>query len=92
LQRRPEDESGASAGGQIPDLNIDPWCLIYPDVRVADRPASDTGEAPPDEMPVLRVRGDDMDWLLYAVLSIALIVVAVRLGAWLLLKGDGKRD
>jgi hypothetical protein len=34
----------------------------------------------------------DMDWLLYAVLTIVLIVLAMRLGAWLLLKGDGNRD
>jgi hypothetical protein len=27
-----------------------------------------------------------MDWLLYAVLMIGLIVVAMRLGAWLLFK------
>ena len=33
-----------------------------------------------------------MDWLLYAVLVIGLIVVAVRLGAWLLFKRDGNRD
>lgn len=33
-----------------------------------------------------------MDWLLYAVLMIVLIVVAVRLGAWLLFKSDRSRD
>ena len=33
-----------------------------------------------------------MDWLLYAVLVIGLIVVAVRLGAWLLFKHDENRD
>jgi hypothetical protein len=33
-----------------------------------------------------------MDWLLYAVLAIGLIVVAMRLGAWLLFKHDGNRD
>jgi hypothetical protein len=33
-----------------------------------------------------------MDWLLYAVLMIVLIVVAMRLGAWLLFKGDRNRD
>jgi hypothetical protein len=33
-----------------------------------------------------------MDWLLYAVLMIALIVVAMRLGAWLLLRSGGNRD
>ena len=33
-----------------------------------------------------------MDWLLYAVLVIVLILVAMRLGAWLLFKSDGNRD
>jgi len=33
-----------------------------------------------------------MDWLLYAVLVFGLIVVAMRLAAWLLFKHDGNRD
>ncbi len=33
-----------------------------------------------------------MDWLFYAVLTIVLIVVAVRFGAWLLFRNDGNRD
>ena len=33
-----------------------------------------------------------MDWLLYAVLTTVLILVAMRLGAWLLFKRDRNRD
>ena len=33
-----------------------------------------------------------MDWLLYAVLMIASIVVVMRLGAWLLFKRKGHTD
>jgi hypothetical protein len=33
-----------------------------------------------------------MDWLLDAVLIIALIVVAMRLGIWLLFKRGGNRE
>ncbi len=33
-----------------------------------------------------------MDWLLDAVLIIALIVVVMRLGAWLLFKSNGSRE
>lgn len=37
---------------------------------------------------LLRAHEGDMDWLLYAVLIIGLIVVAMRLSAWLLFKND----
>jgi hypothetical protein len=33
-----------------------------------------------------------MDWLLYAVLMIALIIVGMRLSAWLLFRNRGNRD
>jgi hypothetical protein len=40
----------------------------------------------------IRADGGDMDWLLYAVLMIALIIVGMRLSAWLLFRNRGNRD
>jgi len=56
------------------------------------RVAANTSELPPDQTPRMTGTRGDMDWLLYAVLVIGLIVVVMRLGAWLLFKHDGNRD